>query len=589
MNFSSIYHRASDNYCYSINENEVIINIITGEEIDKVIIHIGDPFTFINLNNEQTWLCHSIEINKYVKLKLKKFWTVKFMPKYKRCRYFFEIISKNEEIFYLEDGFMNKEELDSCKETIEYFSFPWINTIDINKPPIWVNDTIWYEIFIDRFFYDISESINEKYNTWIGPNEPVTNEDAYGGNIKGIIKKLDYLKDLGISGIYLTPIHKSSSVHKYDVEDYYKIDDNFGDDEAVKKLVFEAHLRGIKVMLDGVFNHCSIKSDMWKDVMKNGKDSIYFEWFMINEWPLNNNKIDSISGKLYTYAFHDNMPKLNTSNQHVINYISNICSLWISKYNIDAIRIDAGDEISHECIKQIKKSISKIKKNFFLLGENWKDSICWLRGDEFDSVTNYPFQKSIIKFWINPLLNRDDFEISINRCYTMYMKQTNEVLFNILDSHDTARLITKIKSDDKFYQMMIVLFTMIGSVCIYYGTEVLLEGENDPDCRRCMPWNEISSKIYNYRIDIIKSIISLRNKYVLLRKGDYMFIKYTDNNRIIAYRRFMKEYNYEIEVILNCSDISIYIEDDLSLILISRLFKNKKLDRNGFLVRKIIK
>lgn len=338
-------------------------------------------------------------------------------------------------------------------------------------------------------------------------------------------------------------------------------------------------------MFDGVFNHCSSKFSKWQDVKKNGFDSKYIKWFIVNEWPFENEN-NSLKGKFHTYAFLDSMPKLNTSEQEVIDYIIDICEFWIKEYNIDAIRIDASDEISHECLKQIRKKVKSLKKDFFILGENWHDSMQWLRGAELDSTTNYPLRKSIIDFWTNPNIDRNDFYIFINSHYIMYMKQTNEVLFNMVDSHDTPRLITCVKDIDKFYQILAFLLTITGSPCIYYGTEALLEGGNATDSRRCMPWESIENGEFKDTLNTIKKLIKLRKKYVSLRKGECYFLNYSDNNRIIAYKKIFEKTNEEVEVILNCSNESIKIDLNSKKLLFSRLYNKNILKGGGIIIRR---
>ena len=195
-------------------------------------------------------------------------------------------------------------------------------------------------------------------------------------------------------------------------------------------------------------------------------------------------------------------------------------------------------------------------------------------------------QKSILDFWINQTISADEFSYMINSYYSRYMEQTNEVLFNIVDSHDTQRLITSLKSVDKFYQVVTFLFTMTGSPCIYYGTEILLEGINPDESRKYMPWNMIEKGQYADSISIIQLIIKLRKKYCSLKSGKIIFLPYPNNKRIVSYKKFSKESEEEIEIILNCSNEAIKVKDISKNILFSRLYEEDILNSNGIIIMK---
>ena len=154
----------------------------------------------------------------------------------------------------------------------------------------------------------------------------------------------------------------------------------------------------------------------------------------------------------------------------------------------------------------MREHLKKIKPDIYLLGEIWHDASQWLAGDEYDSVMNYPLMSGIHDFFLDRTMGKDEFEYMVNRCYTMYMQQNNNVLFNLLDSHDTERLMNRFHDLDRFYQQLAVLFTLPGSPCIYYGTEIAMEGGFDPDCRRCMPWDQIGTEENQERIRQIKKI-----------------------------------------------------------------------------------
>lgn len=584
MEFNAVYHRANDNYCYPLNEDELIINIKTGYDVKAVNIVKGDPFSAGILGGGELWSGESEPIPFKKRLKNQLWWTTTVKPEYKRLKYYFELITETEKWYYFEDGLLNEHQMQLEGRSKQCFVMPWMNPSDVPKTPAWVNDTVWYQIFPERFCNGNPATNPEGCKEWRDEGS-VTNEEFFGGDLQGIINKLDYLQDLGITGLYLTPINESPTSHKYDTTDYMKIDPHFGDDKTFIKLVKEAHKRGIRVMLDGVFNHCGRYFKPWLDVVEKGGKSKYYDWFMINEWPFDHNKGASLHKQYYTFAFYDEMPKLNTNNPAVREYVIGVCRKWVEKFDVDGIRLDVANEISHSLCKELRRAMKEIKEDIYILGEIWHDAMPWLRGDEFDSVMNYPLGQSIKDFWIDKSLTNEDFEFTINRCYTGYMQQTNDVLFNLLDSHDTKRLRSDVKSLDEYFAQIAVLFTMPGSPCIYYGTEIAMEGGYDPDNRRCMPWEEIEAGKYEERIEFMRKLIHLRQSEPLLRSRNFHFPNKINKPRVIE---FMKSgwYDNYVEIIINCSDEDITVPAEGEVLFKWHMF-DEVLSPSGILFRKV--
>lgn len=413
----------------------------------------------------------------------------------------------------------------------------------------------------------------------------MTNKEKFGGNLEGIRQRLPYLQELGITGIYLNPIMEAESNHKYDTTDYTKIDPAFGDEETMKALCREAHEKGIRIMVDAVFNHCGRKFAPWMDVLEHGKDSRYADWFMIEDWEQIRKRADTRDRRFYSFAFTDAMPKLNTNNEEVIEYFCEICEDWIRKFDIDGIRFDVGNEVSHRFLKRIREHLKVVKPDLYLLGEIWHDASQWLQGDEYDSVMNYPLLSGIHDFFLDKTMKKEEFEYMVNRCYTMYMQQNNDVLFNLLDSHDTERLMNRFHDLDKFYQQLAILFTLPGSPCIYYGTEIAMEGAHDPDCRRCMPWSEIHSEENQEKIATMRKLIMLRRNEKTCRSPHFHFPDTYENDRCIEYIKIDEEGN-KMEVLLNTSEKEIKVKE-AGEVLFAREFDGEILGVNGTLIRRI--
>ena len=377
---------------------------------------------------------------------------------------------------------------------------------------------------------------------------------------------------------------EAESNHKYDTTDYTRIDPHFGDGETFARLVKEAHALGIRVMVDAVFNHCGRHFGPWQDVLKNGKDSPYADWFMIHQWPLPDKQEDTRDGRFYSFAFADWMPKLNTNNDQVIDYFCQVCQGWIRDFDIDGIRFDVGNEVSHRFLKKMREHLKGCREDLYLLGEIWHDASQWLMGDEYDSVMNYPLMSGIHDFFLDKSMKKEEFEYMINRCYTMYMQQNNNVMFNLLDSHDTERLMNRFHDLDIFYQQLAVLFTMPGSSCIYYGTEIAMEGGHDPDCRRCMPWDELEEKDNQEKIGLVRSLIRMRKDEEACRSLYFHFPCEYENDRCVEYIKLDGHQN-EIEVLLNCSKEDMNVREE-GEILFSRKYADGVLGKNGTLIRR---
>lgn len=583
MEFAGVYHKTSEQMSYPCNERELIINLKTGYDVKRVFLHQGDPFEAGILGGNEKWVGKREEICYKKRLKHQIWWTTTLVPPYKRCKYYFELHTDKEVWYYFEDGFLKEEQLHMEGRMLQCFIVPWMNQADINVTPDWVNDTVWYQIFPDRFCNGTPEKNGEDILPW--RTGPVTNQERFGGNLAGIRKRLSYLKELGINGIYLNPIMEAESNHKYDTRDYTKIDPYFGDNEEFALLVKEAHELGIRIMVDAVFNHCGRRFAQWLDVEEKGEKSEFADWFMIHDWNALKKQGDTRDGRFYSFAFNEYMPKLNTNNEDVIRYFSDICESWIRDFDIDGIRFDVGNEVSHRFLKRVRERVKSLKPDIYLLGEIWHDASQWLMGDEYDSVMNYPLMSGIHDFFLDKESTKEDFEYMVNRCYTMYMQQCNNVLFNLLDSHDTERLMNRLKNLNVFYQQLAVLFTMPGSPCIYYGTEIAMEGGHDPDCRRCMPWDEMDSEENRKCLEEMKKLISLRKSEKTFKSLYFHFPDTYREKRCVEYIK-LDDAGNKIQVVLNCTKDSVDALDG-GEILFARGYENGKLAPDGTLIRRI--
>jgi len=312
-----------------------------------------------------------------------------------------------------------------------------------------------------------------------------------------------------------------------------KIDPHFGDVDTMKKLVKASHERGIRVVLDAVFNHSGKSFAPFLDVLENGEASRYKDWFHIHEFPL-----DPTRGlpTYDTFAFEPIMPKLNTANPETKRYLLNVAEFWIKEVGIDGWRLDVANEVDHQFWRDFRKVVKQANPEAYILGEIWHESSAWLQGDQFDAVMNYPFTNAVLDFVIHQKLDARGFANVIGQQISRYPQQANEVAFNLLDSHDTSRLLTLCDGNkDKMKLAALFQFTYMGTPCIYYGDEVGLDGGHDPDCRKCMEWRaEFQDQdLFGF----YRKLIALRKELAPLRTGSIRFLEAERGGSKLAYER----------------------------------------------------
>lgn len=561
MEKSSVLHIPKSNYSYAICKNELVLILRTKRnDFDKVILKYTDPF----LCNKGIFETSLLEMKRLYQTNFFDYYKVKLNTSTKRTRYIFALIKDDTTSFYgaklFEDNVdINKKETD----LFNYFNFPYINEEDILVSPKWSQNIIWYQIFLDRFC-NKDNSYNLKWNS----KEMVSNYDYYGGNILGVIEKLDYLKTLGIGGIYFTPLFEATSIHKYDTIDYKNIDHSFGSNDDLNVLVKEAHKRGIKIMLDLVFNHCGKDHPYFKDVIKKHKKSKYYDYFVyFND---TDELIVNDKPNYHTFAFEKDMPKWNTTNPKVRKYLLDIAKFWIKEYDIDGYRLDVSNEVSHLFWNEFCILCRSLKNDFVIIGENWDNSLPWLGVNKFDSVMNYELYYPMIRFFNKNKISSVDFVSMINEMIISYPENYLKSMFNLLGCHDTMRIRTSCDENEALVKLaFIFIFTFTGCPNIYYGDEIGLSGGGDPDNRRCMNFDLVGNDFYQFT----SKLIQIRLKYVdILKEVDINWIHFYDN--VLVYNKS------DIYIILNNNDFNKTITCDLNGEFIN-LFTNQKVIINN--------
>ncbi|WP_435922524.1 alpha-glycosidase [Paenibacillus sp. DYY-L-2] len=503
----AIYHRPKNSYAYAYDERTLHIRLrAKKDDLTGVQLIHGDPYRWA----EGHMLSDKEPMSKLASDELFDYWFIAISPENNRFVYQFEVTDGAETWIMGEKGFTQDVEEN------RFYRFPYLNAIDVFDAPEWVKDTVWYQIFPERF---ANGNPGRKTNTngvWGDTPKP---DSFFGGDFEGIIQHLDYLKDLGITGIYMTPIFEAPSNHKYDTIDYMKLDPQFGDEETFRQLVRECHARGIRVMLDAVFNHAGYGFAPFQDVLKNGAKSRYADWFHILSFGEEEGELPQYE----TFAFTGDMPKLKTSNPEVKDYLLGVAKYWIEEFDIDGWRLDVANEVDHKFWREFRNTVRAVKDDVYMVAEIWNDAMPWLQGDQFDSVMNYPFTEAVIDFIAKGSITATQFGNQLSSHLQLYPENVGEVMFNLLGSHDTARLLTRCDDDlSKVKLAYLLLFTYPGSPCIYYGDEVGLTGDGDDFAyyRPCMEWDP--AKQDQDLLNDVKKLIAIRKAHPAL----------TDNTRL---------------------------------------------------------
>jgi glycosidase len=436
-----------------------------------------------------------------------------------RLMYVFTVTVDGEKYFFSEDGIT--QTFDFNLAYFNAFQLPYINACDLQKPVEWLSKAVVYEIFVDRFFMANTEGKDYINMEW---GEKPTAKSYAGGDLNGITEKLPYIQQLGADTVYLTPIFSSPTTnHKYKIIDYYNVDSHFGTNNDFKRLVETAHKMGMRVVLDAVFNHCGAGFPPFQDVLKNREKSPYFDWFI----PINPDKGEY---EHFGYELFD-MPKLNTSNSAVRKYFLDVAAHWQETYGIDGWRLDVSDEISHKFWREFRERVKGINPEAVIIGENWHDANPYLRGDEYDSIMNYAFTRACVDFFAEKTISAQTFSDRLNSLLMRNTTMVNDMMLNLLDSHDTDRFLTLAMTDKTALRAALAcLFVFPGAAMVYYGTETDMEGGYDPDCRRTFDWTK--AEPFGETAKLIQKLSALRKSGIMDNKDisiyadkDKLFIK----------------------------------------------------------------
>lgn len=492
MNYAGISHFADTRDCFFTSEDTLRVRIQTSKnDIDAIYLHTRDKY--IGLDILDTRDC--VEMTKYASDFCHDYFRADLHIKYTDhdenlsahpdtlcLRYFFELIDNaGARIWYGDSRFFGGEPGD-----IEaMFDCPLMSRKEqLFEIPDWAKNAVVYQIFPTRFATTEEVPAEKWYKA------PISFDDDLRGNLAGITAHLDYIKSLGADVIYMTPIFKSNTSHKYDTVDYYEIDPSLGTSDDLHELIDKAHALGLRVMIDGVFNHTSPDFFAFKDILENGRDSKYINWYNIDRFPIDMGHHDK-KPSFQSFAYFGGMPKLNLANPETADYIINVAKYYIKEFRIDGIRLDVGDEIGHDFWKRFRKEIKSENTDALIVGEIWHFAPDFLQGDEWDSVMNYAFYKAVSSLLCEHSIKPSEFVSERAFLQGNYNSAVIPVLWNLFDSHDTSRFLYRVNGDKRRLRLAAALQMLLpGTPFIYYGDEVGLTGGEDPDNRRGMLWDE---------------------------------------------------------------------------------------------------
>lgn len=505
MNPTAISHRGRPLDCFPLDEKRMCIRLRTarGDFSGVTLVYADNKFVWHERRSEQPMRLLASD-------SLFDYYTAELSLQDDRLAYIFRLEGADGPLYFCEEGVSSSFRWDFG--FFNYFQYPGIFPGDVHTVPAWMRGAVCYQIFPERFAVG-SHPLDKSYVNleWGAVPNP---KSFAGGDLWGVTEHLDYLQELGVTCLYLTPVFLSDSNHKYDIHDYYRVDPRFGGDEALHALIDAAHARDMRVLLDGVFNHCSSRNFLFTDVCEKGRASPYYHWFFID-----GERPDPQKGNYRTFASVPYMPKLNTENDAVIDWFCDVGRYWLREFGADGWRLDVSDEISMRFLRRFRDTVKAEKADAVIIGEVWHNGEAWLRGDQYDSIMNYGLTKACLDLLMFRDLTAAQFADRLTRLLWRNTAPVNDMMLNLLDSHDTERFLMRVDGDKRRLRLaMAILFFFPGMPMLFAGDEVGVSGGYDPDCRRCFPWDAAGQDRPLH--DFVQSLARLRRTDALSR-GDF--------------------------------------------------------------------
>lgn len=562
FDYNSVLHIPLSNYAFSLNKEDIVIRLrVKKNNVNKVVLYFGDTACRKSEVEFSSFLMKEIlsdEFFSYFEATLKNC--------YQRLVYYFEIYDlNNQKHLYYADNFY--KELSNNRNDL--YKFPYLRKEDVANPPSWLNKTRFYNVFPDSF------ALNENNQNRTMEINGTTIKNKLGGTINDVIKKLDYIKNLGFNGLYINPIFLANEYHKYDVIDYFKIDPLFGNDEEFKKLVDLAHKNGMKVVIDLVLNHSGWHFFAFNDVIKNQEKSKYVSWFYDLKFPVYRPKSWEEIPPYACFGYERNMPKLNTDNDEVIKYFEDLCLYLTKEFKVDGFRLDTSDEVNDYFWICLNRVIKKEDPEVALIGEIWENPEHWLNSLIFDSAMNYELRKALLLFY-QEKINIYDLKNQVARLLLRNKKQSTYSLLNILSTHDTPRFYSLVENNDiKFKNAYALLYFLPGSISVLYGEEVPIKGIKEDEYRSAIDFNK--KAIF---ADFFRKLNELKDNFGCLNNGE---ISLSIVNKMLLITRYNNDKKISLLINGNVTH-GIKIKENKILYSCGYKINQKRMDKFGFII-----
>lgn len=495
MNPATIFHRPMSEYAFALDDTHYIFRLRTGKgEAESVRFYYADRAVMTPKLQFAPLPMEKVRTDRYF-----DWYEIRLETRFERIAYYFELQNGVETLFYYGDCY----EMAGTPTRADYFQLPFNHRADRFAAPAWTRDAVVYNIFPDSF----------AAGKRLAPNGA---PPCRGGTVRGVTENLDYIASLGFNCIYLNPIFAARSYHRYDTLDYYRIDPHMGAEDDLRDLVRRAHALGIRVILDGVFNHVSSDHPFFRDVLENGRASRYYSCF----YALPETPRLPAAGELpgYTcFSYVADMPKTNTADPFLRQYFCDVGAYWVRKFDVDGWRLDVANELDDGFLRAFRASVKAAKSDALIVGEVWENAAHYLGGDMLDSAMNYDFRRYCRRFFAEQTVDAETFDTNVSTLLLRYNENALFAQLNLLDSHDVSRFLSLCGGKTERMELAVLLqMTFPGMPCVFYGDEKGLCGESEPEYRRPMAWDASSPLEEVYR-----RMIALRKTHPALRYGSF--------------------------------------------------------------------
>lgn len=458
-----------------------------------------------------------------------------------------------ETLYFCEHGFSS----DTPKAGL--FELLQVHKSDISCIPEWAKGCVYYQVFPERFAIGLPDKKLHQYEAW---SASPTRENFLGGDLVGIKQKIPYLQKIGVDCLYLNPVFSANFNHKYATRDHFIVDPDFGTNNDLIDMVNAAHDAGIRVVLDGVFNHVGVDFKPFADVVENGENSRYYNWFYPKHIPM---KIEADNYECV--GDHIYMPRLRVNDAEAREYVLSVLLFWLRTANIDGWRFDVADELDPASVRYWRDNVKAAYPNAIMLAETWGDASGLVCGnDQFDCAMNYLFRDACIDYFATSAIDEAEFDRRLQHMLLKYPDAVNHSMYNCLGSHDTPRLMTMCGGDERRAKLAYAFqMLFIGSPAIYYGDEYGMTGENDPGCRAGMVWENGNASLQRY----ISYLIAFRRQHHAVRSGGYRTVLADPRRHLFVMERFSQAESVRVAFNMGDKPQRIDLEDRDDSIVIS--------------------